>query len=74
MILDYGDLLSPEPIQTSIGKIKKHTLREISRLTFDRFGLYETLLKATPEDIYSKFFGEDKRLYGILWTMKQKMA
>ena len=51
MILDYGDLLSPEPIQTSIGKIKKHTLREISRLTFDRFGLYETLLKATPEDM-----------------------
>jgi len=61
MILDYGDLLSPEPIQTSIGKIKKHTLREISRLTFDRFGLYETLLKATPEDIYSKFFEEDKK-------------
>lgn len=61
MILDYGDLLSPEPIQTSIGKIKKHTLREISRLTFDRFGLYETLLKATPEDVYSKFFGEEKK-------------
>lgn len=71
MILDYGDLLSPEPIQTSIGAIKKHTLREISKLTFDRFGIYEALLKATPDDIYAKFFDEDKK---AAWDMLDEDA
>lgn len=61
MMLSYGELLSPEPIQTSVGKIKKHTLREIARLTFDRFGIYQSLLKATPEEIYLKFLDDEKR-------------
>ena len=63
MRLDYGTLLSPTPIKLSIGSIKKHTLREISELSFDRFNYYEIYLKMTPEKYYSKIIEESGTSY-----------
>lgn len=57
--LDYGTLLSATPILLSIGTIKNPTLKEIATLTFEKFGLYEGLLKMTPELIYTKFKDEE---------------
>lgn len=52
--LDYFTQLSFEPITLSIGRIKKPTIREISKLTFDKFSFFEFLVKMTPEDYYTK--------------------
>lgn len=54
MKLEYADLLSPAPIKLSVGTVKKHTLREIASISFDRFLLYESLLKMTPKLIFTK--------------------
>jgi hypothetical protein len=54
MKLDYGSLLSPEPIQLSIGTLRNPTLREISKVTFSKFGIYQFFLKLTPEDYFTK--------------------
>lgn len=54
MKLDYGSLLSPEPIRLSIGSIRIPTLREISRLTFLKFNIFQIFLKMSPEDYYTK--------------------
>lgn len=54
MKLDYGSLLSPEPIQLSIGTVRHPTLREISKATFPKFGIYQYFLKLSPEDYYTK--------------------
>lgn len=54
MELSYGALLSPRPIKLSIGTLKKPTLFEIYDLTFEKFGLYETFLKITPERLYTE--------------------
>lgn len=63
MKLDYGTLLNPTPIKLSIGTLRKHTLREISTLSFDRFNLYEALLKINPESYYTKMCGEEGKAY-----------
>lgn len=54
MKLDYGSLLSPEPISLSIGTLRNPTLREISKVTFSKFGMYQFFLKLTPEDYFTK--------------------
>lgn len=54
MNLDYGTLLSPEPIKLSIGTIRKPTLKEISELSFERFSTYQLFLNIKPEDYYTK--------------------
>jgi len=54
MTLDYGSLLSPEPIQLSIGTIRHPILREISKITFSKFGIYQYFLKLSPEEYYTK--------------------
>lgn len=54
MRLDYGTQLSPVPITLSIGTLRKPTLKEISKLTFDRFSYYEFFLKLSPEAYYTK--------------------
>lgn len=56
MKLDYGTLLSPEPISLSIGTLRKPTLREISRLTFEKFGMYEMFLDLDVRDFYETVF------------------
>lgn len=52
MKLDYFTLLCPEPISLSIGTIKPPTLRDIGKLTFPVFGMYQVYLKLTPSDYY----------------------
>lgn len=54
MQLDYGSLLSPEPIQLSIGTIRHPKLREISKITFSKFGIYQLFLKMSPEIYHTK--------------------
>lgn len=54
MKLDYGSLLSPEPIKLSIGTIRIPILREISKLTFLKFNTFQIFLKMSPEDYYTK--------------------
>lgn len=63
MKLDYGSLLSPTPIKLSIGTLRKHTLREISILSFDKFNLYEAFLNMTPESYYTKMCNKEGRAY-----------
>lgn len=63
MKLDYGILLSPNPIKLSIGSLRKHTLREISVFSFDKFNLYEVFLKMTPEKYYTNMCGEEGKKY-----------
>mgnify|MGYP007012484227 CR=1 FL=1 len=54
MKLNYYTLLCPEPIRLSIGTIKHPTLREISKVTYQRFGIYQIYLKLTPNDYYNE--------------------
>ena len=54
MKLDYYTLLCPEPIKLSIGTIRQPTLREIGKITFKRFGVYQVFLKLTPKDYYTE--------------------
>lgn len=54
MRFDYGTQLSPAPIKLSIGTLKKPKLIEISELTFEKFSMFETFLKMTPELFYTK--------------------
>lgn len=58
MTLDYFTLLSPEPIRLSVGSIKSPTLREIGRISFKRFGIYQIYLKLTPKDYYHELNSE----------------
>ena len=64
MILEYGALYNPEPITLSIGTIRKPTLREISKITFERFSYYEMFLKITPETYYTQVLGDEGK---TLW-------
>ena len=58
--LDYGALLCPEPITLSIGTLRNPKLREIGKLSFEKFGYYEFLLKLTPELYFTKIKGNDE--------------
>lgn len=58
MKLDYGTQISPSHITLSIGTIKKPTLKDISELSFDKFGYYEMFIRMTPEIYYTKMCGE----------------
>lgn len=59
MILDYGTQISFEPIKLSIGTIIKPTLKQIAKISFKKFELYESLLKITPEHIYTKLLKDN---------------
>lgn len=63
MRLDYGTILCPEPITLSIGTLKSPTLREIAKLSFDKFGYFEFLLKMNPETFYTIVKGDDGKSY-----------
>lgn len=52
--LDYGTLLSPEPIKLSIGTIRQPTMRDIGKVTFPQFNIYQLFLKLTPKEFYTK--------------------
>ena len=59
MKLDYGTQISFEPIKLSIGTMIKPTLKQISKISFEKFELYELLLKTTPESIYTKLLKDN---------------
>mgnify|MGYP003294766200 CR=1 FL=1 len=61
MILDYGTLLSDEPIELSIGTIKIPKLRDIRKLGFSHFNSFEVYMKLTPEEYYTKLFKDDEQ-------------
>lgn len=70
MKLDYGTMISPYPIQLTIGTINKPTLGQIAdqrEIGFDVFGLYESFLVMTPEEYYKNF---DKEGYETVWSTK----
>lgn len=72
MKLDYFTLLCPEPISLSIGTIKKPTLREISKLTYPKYGMYQVYLKLTPKDYYMYLNREQGELYWDILSEEQK--
>ena len=72
MQIDYGTLLSYSPIKLSIGTLKKHTLREIGDLTFEKFNFYESFLVLTPEFYYTKLGNEQGKAYWESLTDEQK--
>lgn len=63
MQLDYGTLLSRSPVRLSIGRLRKPRLKDIAKLGFDKFGYYESLLKMSPELLYSTILGEHGEAY-----------
>lgn len=63
MRLDYGTQISPTPITLSIGTLRKPTLKEISKLTFDKFSYYEFFIKMTPEIYFTKLKEDDGKNY-----------
>ena len=72
MKLDYFDLLSPEPISFSIGRIKQPTLRDISKLTFQKFSVYQVYLKLTPKDYYTLIDIEKGKIFWDSLDEEQK--
>lgn len=63
MRLDYMTQLSPEPISLSIGVLRKPTLREFSKLTFDKLNYYEYILRLSPEEYYTELKGDEGKEY-----------
>lgn len=72
MKLDYFTLLCPEPISLSIGTIRQPTLREIGKLSFQRFGMFQVYLKLTPNDYYEYINKEHGELYWKTLDQEQK--
>ncbi len=56
----------------SIGSLRKPKLIEIAQLSFDKFSLYETFLKMTPELFYTKIKGDDGKAYWDSLTEEQQ--
>lgn len=63
MRIDYGTLISPYPIRTNMGSIRKPKLSEIAAIGFDTFNMYESFLKLTPETYYTKQKNEELNRY-----------
>lgn len=73
MKFDYGTQLSPFPIELSIGTLIKPRLSDIAKISFERFGYYEFLLKMSPETFYTKLKGDEGAEYwDSLSEMKQE--
>lgn len=66
MKLDYFTLLCPEPISLSIGTIKQPTLRDIGKITFTKFSIYQVYLRLTPREYYTLLGKEQDVSY---WDM-----
>lgn len=55
MDLEYGTLLSPNPIKLSFGTLRQPTLNEIDKeITISQFTIFESFLKMTPKIYYTK--------------------
>jgi len=73
MKIDYGVMIGPSPIKLSIGSIKKPTLKEIEDITFDTFGMYQDLLRLTPEIFYGESKDEERVAYWESLTDEEKV-
>lgn len=49
----YGTQLSEYPIELSVGHLLKPKLKDIAKITFEKFNFYQIFLKITPEKYYS---------------------
>ena len=72
MTLDYYTLLCPEPISLSIGTIKHPFLRDIGKLGYKRFMMYQVYLKLTPREYYTKLNTEHGEQYWDVLTDGEK--
>ena len=72
MKLDYFTLLCPEPISLSIGTLRQPTLRDIGKLTYPKFGMYQVYLKLTPKDYYTLLCGDKGNEYWNMLSDEQK--
>ena len=72
MKLDYFTLLCPEPISLSIGTLRQPTLRDIGKLTYPKFGMYQVYLKLTPKDYYTLLCGDKGAEYWNMLSDEQK--
>ena len=54
MVFTYSMLLNPEPIKLSIGHLRKPTLGDIAKISFERHSVYQAFSKYTPRDYYTK--------------------
>lgn len=66
MKLDYGTMISPYPIQLTVGTIKKPRIDDVERIGFDEFGLIEGFLTLQPTDYYAKNKDETERAWDSL--------
>ena len=74
MLLDYGSLISREPIKLSIGTIRKPTLSEVAEITFDKFLYYESFLKMTPEIVYTQLYEKQGKEYWDSLSEEERSA
>ena len=73
MKIEYGAMIGFSPIRLSIGSIKKPTLREIEEMTFEKFGLYQDLLRLSPEIFYGESKDEERVKYWESLTDEQRV-
>ena len=77
MKLDYGSIISPYPIELSIGAIRKPTLAEIAdpqKIGFQQFGLYQSLLVLTPQEYYKNLNDEHSYYFSFSDDEKQQLT
>lgn len=72
MRLDYFTLLCPEPISLSIGTIKHPTLRDIGKLTFPKYCMYQVYLKLKPKEYYEVINKKNGEKYWKVLSDEQK--
>lgn len=74
MNLDYYTLLCPVPINIGIGRIQNHTLLDIGKITYLKYGMFQVYLKLTPSDYYKNINKERGETYWELLSDEQKQA
>lgn len=72
MILSYATLISPDNIDLSIGTVRKPKLKDISKITFEKFDTYEFFLLLTPEMFFNKLVGENKEGYWGSFSVEEQ--
>ena len=66
MRLDYGTMISPDPVRLTVGTIRKPLLSRISEIGFEQFGLLENFLTLTPKDYYTKYVKEQPEYWTLM--------
>lgn len=79
MELKYFDMISPQPIQLTIGNVVKPKLKDIARMGYDTFNFYTALMKSDPvevlrkqhSDTYSKMTEEEINNFSMLQLIEK---